>query len=52
MSFISNIGCSMGRHDPVRREVVWDGKHYAGNCRHCGAPLVRIGHRKWRKRED
>jgi hypothetical protein len=52
MSFISIFGCTMDRHAPVRRDVAWDGKHYAGNCRHCGAPIIRIGHRKWRRRED
>lgn len=51
MSFMSFIGCTMDRHDPLRREVTWDGRHYAGHCRHCGTPIVRIGHRKWRRRE-
>lgn len=52
MSFISFVVCAMDRHQPVRREVTWDGKHYVGHCRHCGAPIVRIGHHKWRRRED
>ncbi len=52
MSLISFGLCAMDRHDPVRRDVRWDGKRYAGNCRHCGKAIVRIGPRKWRKRED
>ena len=52
MSFISFVGCSMDRHEPLRRAVAWDGRQYTGTCRHCGAPIVRIAHRKWRKRED
>ncbi len=51
MSFISFFGCTMDRHEPLRREVRWDGRRYAGHCRHCGEPIVRIAHRKWRKRE-
>ncbi len=52
MSFISFVVCAMDRHQPVRREVTWDGKQYAGHCRHCGEPIVRIGSRKWRRSED
>ncbi|OBV11002.1 hypothetical protein I603_1410 [Erythrobacter dokdonensis DSW-74] len=52
MSFISFIGCTTDRHEPLRRDVTWDGKRYVGACRHCGAPIVRIARRNWRKRED
>lgn len=52
MSFISFVVCAMDRHQPVRREVTWDGKHYTGYCRHCGEPIVRIGHHKWRRNGD
>jgi hypothetical protein len=51
MSFISFIGCAVDRHEPLRRKVKWDGKHYVGECRHCSAAILRVGHRKWRKRE-
>ncbi len=52
MSFISFVVCAIDRHAPVRRNVTWDGKHFAGNCRHCGQAIVRIAPRKWRKRES
>lgn len=51
MSFLSFIGCNFDRHQPSRREVTWDGQHYVGHCRHCGAPILRESHRKWRRRE-
>lgn len=52
MSLISFVVCAMDRHAPVRRDVTWDGKRFTGTCRHCGEAIVRIGRRKWRKRED
>jgi hypothetical protein len=52
MSFMSFIGCAMDKHQPLRRDVKWDGKHYVGHCRHCHDPIVRIAHHKWRKREE
>ncbi|WP_158094093.1 hypothetical protein [Erythrobacter tepidarius] len=52
MSFISFVHCTFDRHQPVRREVTWDGRRYVGHCRHCGAPIVRIGQGKWRRRKD
>jgi hypothetical protein len=51
MSFISLIGCAVDRHRPIRRKVAWDGKHYVGHCRHCGAEIIRVAHHKWRKRD-
>lgn len=52
MSFLSFIGCSIDRHEPSRRNVEWDGRNYVGQCRHCGAPIMRMERRKWRKRDD
>jgi hypothetical protein len=52
MSFLSNVGCMIGRHQPLRRGVVWDGRVYVGECRHCGAPIIRHGHHDWRKSGD
>lgn len=51
MSFLSPISCMMGRHDPRRRDVEWDGRDFVGKCRHCGKPIVRVTHRTWRERE-
>lgn len=43
MSAISFLGCLIGRHKPVRREVVWDGRIYLGNCRQGAVPIIRRG---------
>lgn len=51
MSFISFVVCAMDRHEPLRRDVTWDGKRYVGHCRHCGEAIARIGPRKWRRRD-
>lgn len=42
------ISCLPGRHDPKRRAVLHDGQDYVGKCRHCGKPIRRVSHRKWR----
>jgi hypothetical protein len=42
----------MDRHEPLRRDVNWNGKQYVGHCRNCQEPIVRIAHQKWRKRAD
>jgi hypothetical protein len=52
MSLFSFIGCLADKHQPVRREVDWDGRYYVGTCRHCGASIRRYAHHDWRKRED
>jgi hypothetical protein len=52
VSVFSFFGCRVGRHQPLRRDVTWDGRHYVGTCRHCGEPVQRHGHRDWRKRDD
>lgn len=51
MSLLSPIACMMGRHDPKRRDVEWDGRTFIGHCRHCGKPIERVTHRQWRERE-
>jgi hypothetical protein len=40
----------INRHQPLRRDVQWDGRQYVGKCRHCGKPIRRKGKRQWRKR--
>jgi hypothetical protein len=49
MSVFSLVWCFFNRHDPVRRDVAWNGLTYSGTCRHCGAEIHRLGHRDWRK---
>jgi len=41
----------LNRHHPVRREVSWDGRQYTGRCRHCDAPIRRLGRRTWRRQK-
>jgi hypothetical protein len=50
MSVFSIFGCLFGRHQPVRRDAVWDGRTYVGTCRHCGKAIERHGRHDWRKR--
>lgn len=52
MSVFSFVGCLLNQHDPVRRDVTWNGRAYVGDCRHCGAPIQRHGRRNWRKRKS
>jgi len=49
-SFTSSLACSLGRHEPMRRGVEWDGRHYVGECKHCGKAIERVAHRHWRER--
>ena len=51
MSVFSFVGCFANSHAPLRRDVSWDGRSFVGHCRHCGAPILRISHRNWRKDE-
>ena len=44
------IHCMIGRHQPKRRYVHFDGQEYVGECRHCGKAIHRIAHRTWRAR--
>lgn len=39
--------CLLNRHAPVRDHAKWDGKHYAGTCRHCGEAIVRRSRGVW-----
>ncbi|WP_073973848.1 hypothetical protein [Erythrobacter donghaensis] len=52
MSVFQSIACLLNQHQPMRREVTWNGRHYIGVCRHCDAPIQRLGRRRWRKRKD
>ena len=49
MSLLSPIACMMGRHEPKRRKVEWDGKNYSGHCKHCGKPIERVTQGNWRE---
>ncbi len=49
MSLVSRLACLFNRHDPLRRDVKWDGVTYIGECRHCGTTIIRMSRRKWRK---
>ena len=49
MSVFSFVGCKLDRHAPIRRDVVWNGHTYRGNCRYCGAEIQRHGRGDWRK---
>lgn len=49
MSFFSFVACMIDQHDPVRRNVVWNGRAYTGVCRHCGTAIERHGRRRWHK---
>lgn len=52
MSVFSKIGCLINRHDPLRRDVTWDGLAYVGVCRHCGAPIKRHRRNNWQKSKE
>jgi len=49
MSLLSKLKCILGWHEPLRRDVKWDGKQYRGTCRHCGTEIVRMARKTWRK---
>jgi len=51
MSVFSFVACLFNQHDPVRRDVTWNGRVYVGHCRHCGAPIERQRRRSWRKQD-
>jgi hypothetical protein len=51
MSVFSNFACRLNQHEPIRRDVTWNGRKYVGECRHCGTPIERHGRRNWRKRK-
>jgi len=51
MSFFDSIGCLLNQHQPLRRDVTWNGRVYVGTCRRCDAPIERHGRRRWRKRK-
>ncbi|MBV7258844.1 hypothetical protein [Erythrobacter crassostreae] len=49
MSVLSITKCLTGQHKPVRRDVVWDGERFAGECRNCGKSIKRVSTGQWRK---
>ena len=49
MAFLRKITCGLGWHEPRRRDVTWDGRQYRGECRYCGAEIVRVARKTWRK---
>lgn len=52
MSLYGSLLCRLNRHVPVRRNVHWDGAHYVGECRRCGAPIRRSARKTWRAIEN
>jgi hypothetical protein len=52
MFLISRLACTINRHDPVRRKVVWTGESYVGQCRRCGTDIERRSRKNWRKRTE
>jgi hypothetical protein len=50
MSVFQTLACLLNQHQPVRRNVTWDGRSYVGVCRQCETPIERRGRRRWRKR--
>lgn len=51
MSILSPLLCLLGRHEPLRRNVSWDGLTYIGQCRHCDRDIERASRRNWRARK-
>ncbi|MEE4289794.1 MAG: hypothetical protein V2J14_10525 [Erythrobacter sp.] len=51
MSFLSPMKCLLGRCRPTRRSYRWDptSQAHVGECRNCGKPIVRKGHRNWKR---
>ncbi len=41
--------CFINRHRPDRARAKWDGLHYVGTCRHCGARIRRRDAGHWQK---
>jgi len=48
MSLFSPFSCLLGRHEPVRDRVKWNGQKYVGVCCHCGTSIIRMAHKHWR----
>ena len=40
--------CAIGKHEPSRHKVVWDGMHYIGNCQACGVEIYLMAGKRWR----
>jgi len=49
MRIVAAVRCFIGRHEPNRRKVKWNGVTYVSHCRHCGMPIERHRHKDWRK---
>ena len=45
--FATKLNCLLGRHKPVRRDVVWTDAGYVGACRGCGGGIRRTAPGKW-----
>ncbi|WP_285712144.1 hypothetical protein [Erythrobacter oryzae] len=52
MSVFQAFACMLNQHQPLRRDVTWNGRNYIGVCRHCDARIERIGRRRWRRRKS
>lgn len=43
------LQCRLGRHEPDRKHVTWDGGHFVGSCSSCGMAVRREKHGVWRR---
>lgn len=41
--------CWLDRHEPDRSHVEWDSHRYTSTCLRCGAPIVRMRKKTWRR---
>jgi hypothetical protein len=39
--------CLIGLHRPVRKKVIWSGRHFSGECKHCKTPIIRYAPKIW-----
>lgn len=49
MNFHIRLFCRFDRHEPIRREVRWDGLHYVSTCTSCGQAIRRKDKGEWRR---
>lgn len=48
---LARLACLLNRHRPQRDKVRREHLTYTGQCRHCGAPIVRLRHKLWVRRK-
>jgi hypothetical protein len=52
MKLWHRMRCRTNSHSPIPHHVGWDGEHYRGTCRNCGAAIIRLERGKWRALGD